>query len=153
MTTTIAEATDGVLAGMGFRRPGRFSNDGLPDLPQDPTALSDDDVAQFYFAFVGWTAYAESERRNSDIEYKAIEAKLNRARDRAMAGDVKGSTVTAKKAAVALDPVVMDLAERLLAAEILRDALDDVCRRCELFKTAMSREMSRRGNKSSKWGD
>jgi hypothetical protein len=149
----VVEATETVLAEMGFTRPGPFTNDGLPELPQDPTVLSDEEVSCLYFAYVGWLAFAESERWVTATELKTLETKLNRRRAETLAAEGKG-TVTARKAQAALDPMVRDLEERALAADILRDALDDVCQRCERAKDAMSREMSRRGSgsaRSSRW--
>lgn len=145
---TVIEATDEVLHSLGFARPDQFSSDGLPEFPQDPTLLSDEDVSCLYFAYVGWLAYAETERWVASTEHKTLEKKLNRIRAQALAGDEKG-TVTAKKAAASLSPVVMDLEDELLAADSLRSALDDVCQRCERAKDAMSRELSRRGSRPS----
>lgn len=148
---TVIDATDQVLSNMGFDRPTPFSDAGIPELPQDPTILSDEDVSCLHFAYVGWLSYAESERWQADTEHKTLEAKLGRVRARTMTADGKATTVTAMKAAAALNPEVMDLEERLLAADILRSALDDVCRRCDRFASAVSREMSRRGTKPSRW--
>jgi hypothetical protein len=143
----------------GFNLAPRPKAEGLPDLPADPTLLSDGDVATLFFAFTGWLSYAETKLWEAAVEERFLELGLSRLKARNLsAGEPGKGSVTAQKALAALDPEVMRQEEHLMTAVHMRMALDNIYKRCDRNAAAMSREMSRRGarastdRRSSKWG-
>src|SRR3569623_410488 len=72
---------------------------GMPELPDDPTLLPEDDLMRLCFAFTEWTAYAESSLLVAQCDEGDLETKLSRARGKALAPVTGAKTVTAAKSA------------------------------------------------------
>src|SRR3569623_356510 len=131
---------------------------GMPELPDDPTILPEDDLMRLCFAFTEWTSYAESSLWVAQCDEGDLETKLSRARGKALAAVTGEKTVTAAKSAASADPDVVRLEDSLYRQTCLRRGMEMILIRCTRNAAAMSRELSRRGSKvfsgrADKWGN
>jgi len=124
----------------------------IPDIPQDLTILSDDDLMEMFSHAVAWqnftaSAAIEAEIREADYEYV-----LEKAESEAVVSAWTGTSndrVSVAKAHRALDPQVNAVKESWLKSKASRKRAQVVRDNCERIVNLISRELTRRVGRDS----
>jgi len=92
----------------GLRLPVEPDGD-MPELPQDITELSDDELMRLLVVYGAWTAFAAAVAAGYESDEKDLETALNRERAAASLRRPELRTVAAQKAAALSDAAVEQL--------------------------------------------
>src|ERR1044071_4893957 len=94
--------------GLKFQeRPGGAPAECVPELPTDPTALSDTELMNLLYRFAEWASYAQCTLAVAAVQEKGAEIELARAKSRALSTTPDRKAVTAARNAAAQHPDVI----------------------------------------------
>lgn len=151
MKTTLitGSISDYVLAeletqGLGIRREVDLSH---PEMPEDITALSDEDLMLLYTSFSMYSDFVNTQLSCAVVDEKQLERKMDYAESSAMvtaqAANAK-TPVTALKAMVDHDPEVIEARTNHMYKYAYRKMLETLANNCERSSSVCSRELTRR---------
>jgi hypothetical protein len=139
------EAFDAVLS-QGFKVAEVKSE--YPELPQDLTDLSSEELSQLFSKITAWTDYVAVQVSAAQVDERSIERKLETVSAQLMVtrmtNKASGDRVTAIKAEVSIDPKVLGLAEKLEKAYAYRKMIESIFFNLERDSALVSRELTRR---------
>lgn len=130
------------------RRPG----DSIPELPEDATTLSDQDLIILMTTFSRWGDYAAGQLSLVEVDEKLAEGVLASSEATAMLQLMPNSealrrredTITRIKAEIRSMPEIQDCHTTVMEAYALRKVLTPVYERCTRGAALCSRELTRR---------
>lgn len=121
----------------------------MPDLPCDPTSLADEEVMTYLLELTEWGIYARAQA----VDAIVLEKEKDRIFAHAVAlaiREASGKTLAEKKFEASLHPDVTVAESQHLNAWARRTALEAAAETAERRASALSRELSRRGAKTSR---
>jgi len=117
---------------------------GVPALPDDPTALSDNALMSTFFAVQAWADYQSVQFAAAEVTEEWAEEDL--AKHKALSAVVNAGekTVTAAKAKAYEDPEYITVLEARKASYSYRKMVESIYKNTERKSAALSREITRR---------
>lgn len=125
-------------------------NSSMPTLPQDPISVSDAGLMELYFELTEWGCYARAQAVDAAVSEQWAEKTLALQAAEAVR-DAPGKTLADRRSAASLTGNVRAAEVDYVEAWALRKALDEAAETAERRAAALSRELSRRGTRVSKW--
>jgi Zn-dependent oligopeptidase len=145
------------LTGWGFT-PEERPEDTVPDIPEDITELTDQQLMQLMGAYTAWTVYAADRKAASLRDLRNAEKHLRYVTALASVRATSERTVAGRKAAAQADPEVQQVETEVADAVDLAEAMDVVWENTKIKIQLASRELSRRiaqhghEQRAAKWG-
>jgi Zn-dependent oligopeptidase len=145
------------LSGWGFI-PEERPEDAVPDIPEDITELTDQQLMQLMGAYTAWTTYAAHRKAGSARNLRSAEQHLRYVTALASVRASAERTVAGRKAVAQADPEVQQAETEVADAVDLAEAIDIVWENTKIKIQLASRELSRRiaqhGHETrvAKWG-
>lgn len=124
--------------------------DEYPDLPDDPTELTDSQLMSAMTVFTRWAEYLSSQLAVAEVDERYAEAYLERTKAiRALANNTE-KTVTAAKAKAWEDTDFVEAHERFLETHAYRKLIRVKYDNAERASGLLSRELTRRVNRTDR---
>jgi hypothetical protein len=115
-----------------------------PELPEDPTALSDSELMSLFAQTTAWVEYTGSRLAAAEVDEKSCADTLERYKALSAVKNNGEKTVTAAKAKVYEDDEYLEAEEAKRQAFAYRRMLSALHNSAELRNTLLSRELTRR---------
>ncbi len=120
-----------------------------PDIPMDISELSDEELMELYTQLVTYLNFVTVQLATAEIDERMAEKKLERVRAERM-GTVNEKTVSAAKAKVASDPIVVVELEKVDELYAYRKLVESVHQNLDRNVSLASRELTRRTSQQGK---
>lgn len=132
--------------GLHFNKP----NFEQVNLPSDITAVSSEDLGELFTRLTAWADFINSQLAMAQLEERAALKKKDFTENtmliRRMGSQAKGERITAIKAEVSIDPIIVELDNDYEAKYATRKLTEMLLTNHERDLQLVSREISRRGN-------
>jgi hypothetical protein len=115
----------------------------IPELPDDITVYSDEQLMVLFTQYIEWQNYAASELAQAETAETKAEAKVRYAENMSLLAS-NSDKVTVARAELSLDPVVEEARQDFLRAYAHRKMTAMISANCERCAALVSRELSRR---------
>jgi hypothetical protein len=145
------------LSGWGFTPEQRPANE-IPDIPEDITELTDQQLMELFGEFTGWTVYAAHRKAGTERNLRSVQQHLRYVTALASVRATSERTVAGRKAAAQADPEVQQAETEVADATDVVAAMEIVWENTKLKTQLVSRELSRRiaqdghESRAAKWG-
>jgi hypothetical protein len=120
----------------------------IPVIPKDLTAIDDDDLMLLFSALTAWSDHINGQVSASQVDERSLQKRLsfleNSLLVNASASSGRGDRITILKAAIACDPKVMAVEEKLEEAYAYRKMIESVAENLDRDTALVSRELTRR---------
>lgn len=129
----------------------------IPRLPSDLTDLDDEALMLLYSNLTAYADFISVQVSCAQIDERALEKELSMTESRKMLSSEGKSEnrVTFARAQVAIDPIIVDLKERVEEAHAYRKLIESLASNIERDSSLVSRELTRRtatvARRSSRW--
>lgn len=142
VVTQMGETVQQELEDQGFRLPDRPEVE--PSLPEDVTAMPDDDLMELFTVFVGWNDYASAQAALAMITESEMARELEQAEAKAWRTVEAKASVSAAKAHVNGDRDVIIARAKVEKAKAYKRLVTEIADRYERDGNLLSRELTRR---------
>ncbi|MFI9271837.1 hypothetical protein ACIGXM_14120 [Kitasatospora sp. NPDC052896] len=145
------------LSGWGFE-PEQRPKSGVPEIPEDITELTDQQLMALFSSYTAWTAYAAHRKATAESALRDAQQQLRYATAVASVRAVGERTVAGRKAAAQASPEVRELEAEVADTTDVVEALAVVHENTRAKAQLVSRELSRRiaqenhEQRTAKWG-
>jgi hypothetical protein len=146
------------LEDQGLDLPVRPRGEGIPQMPSDITAISDEALMNLWSELTAWQEYISAQVGCARIDERAAERSMERAQAATMVHGWTGKAterVAIAKAKFLSDPESQDVLDEHERAHAYRTLVETLAANVERNSVLISRELTRRTsdtNRNRKWG-
>ena len=119
-------------------------------LPADISSVDSDTLSGLFTKLTAWSDYVAGQLAAAQVDEKAAEKKLdfstNQMLVKRMGNSVKGERITAVKAEISVDPLIVSLEDAHMNAYAYRKMIEVVANNLERDISLISREITRRSS-------